>query len=231
MNLYLLHVIYKWLSILFMTILSIFHVVDYEENEFLTSNFNDEKDLSVISTITPYQVEYVYNNKMPNNLSKTIKKGILGVSYQDIEGNHIIQEVENAIIEQGTGSYGLFTGKLTGYGPDCVGCSTVGNVACKTKNKQKHSLINDGIYYTDDEYGSVRIIAAASSFPCGTIVQIRKEGSTPFYAIVLDRGGSMNYAWSQGRVWMDLAYESNAMASSDNLTGKNIEFSVQRWGW
>lgn len=231
MNLYLLHVIYKWLSILFMTILSIFNVVDYEENELLTSNFNDEKDLSVISTITPYQVEYVYNNKMPNNLSKTIKEGILGVSYQDIEGNHIIQEVENAIIEQGTGFYGLFIGKLTGYGPDCVGCSTVGNVACKTKNKQKHSLINDGIYYTDDEYGSVRIIAAASSFPCGTIVQIRKEGYTPFYAIVLDRGGSMNYAWSQGRVWMDLAYESNAMASSDNLTGKNIEFSVQRWGW
>ena len=42
----------------------------------------------------------------------------------------------------------------------------------------------------------------------------------------------MNKAWSEGRVWMDLAYESNAMAGSDNLTGRNIiKFSVQRWGW
>lgn len=231
MNLYLLQVIYKWLSILFMSILSLFDVVGYEENDLLAMNSNDDKDISIVSNVTSYQTDYIYNSKMPKNLSKTLEEGIPGVSYQDEKGLHVIQEVSNETVEQGTGAYGLFTGRLTGYGPDCVGCSKVGNVACKTKTKQKHSLMKDGIYYTDDEYGKVRIIAAAKYFPCGTIVQITKAGNVPFYAVVLDRGGSMNNAWSEGRVWMDLAYETEAVAGSDNLTGKNIEFSVQRWGW
>ena len=41
----------------------------------------------------------------------------------------------------------------------------------------------------------------------------------------------MRKAWANGTVWMDLAYESNAMAGSDNLTGTNIKFEVQRYGW
>lgn len=125
-----------------------------------------------------------------------------------------------------------YTGRLTGYGPDCVGCSKVGNVACRTREKKAHSLIKDGIYYNDKQYGKVRILAAATSkFKCGTIVVVKKPGMQPFTGIVLDTGGSMRQAWAKGDVWMDLAYSSNAMAGSDKLTGKNIKFSVQRWGW
>ena len=88
------------------------------------------------------------------------------------------------------------------------------------------------MYYTDTEFGKVRILAAATSkFKCGTIVKVNKEGQTPFTAVVLDTGGSMRKAWSEGSVWMDLAYSTEAMAGSDNLTGRNIKFEVQRYGW
>ena len=37
------------------------------------------------------------------------------------------------IIEIGTGPLNQYIGTLTGYGPDCPGCSAVGNVACRTR--------------------------------------------------------------------------------------------------
>lgn len=135
-------------------------------------------------------------------------------------------------IEKTNVSLAEYTGRLTGYGPDCAGCSKVGNVACRTREKKSHSLINDGVYYTDKEYGKVRILAAATTkFKCGTIIVVTKPGMEPFTGIVLDTGGSMRKAWENGNVWMDLAYASETMTGSDKLTGKNIKFSVQRWGW
>ena len=232
MVIYILQILYKWIQILLMSIISLFHIISYQD---IYVNFNSEtdvKDTTIVNTITPYTTVVQYNTKLPNNLSKVITPGVVGLSYVTADNNvKHVQLMEEQIIEKGTGAYGLFVGTLTGYGPDCIGCSKVGNVACKTRTGEKHSLITDGIYYTDEEYGHVRILSAATAFPCGTIVQVTKQGQIPFYAVVLDRGGSMNSAWAQGRVWMDLAYEANAMAGNDSLTGKNIEFSVQRWGW
>ncbi len=232
MIIYILQILYKWIQVLLLTVISLFRIVPYQDLYMNFNSGNDLKDTTVVNDVTPYTTVIQYNSKLPNNLSKIITPGIVGLSYVT-DDNLIksVQEMEAEVIEKGTGAYGLFVGTLTGYGPDCVGCSTVGNVACKTQVGGKHSLITDGIYYTDEEYGSVRILSAATAFPCGTIVQVTKEGQIPFYAVVLDRGGSMNSAWAQGRVWMDLAYESNAMSGNDSLTGKNIEFSVQRWGW
>lgn len=228
-----LQILFKWIQIMIVSLLSFFSGSFYHETNMIVNNMNDEKDTNIINNVTPYTTIVRYNSKLPSNISNVLTEGVVGLSYVENDNTvTVVQEMEPEEIEKGTGAYGLYTGTLTGYGPDCVGCSKVGNVACYTENKKNHSLITDGIYYTDDEYGKVRIVSAAKAFPCGTIVQITKEGEIPFYAVVLDRGGSMESAWSQGRVWMDLAYESNAMSGSDNLTGKNnIQFSVQRWGW
>lgn len=233
MIVYLLQVFFKWIQFILISLISLFNVNFYHETNIHSNSNSDERDTNIVNDVTPYTTIVNYNSKLPSNITNIITKGVVGLSYVDSTDNiTIVQEMKPEVVEKGSGAYGLYRGTLTGYGPDCVGCSKVGNVACFTKDKKKHSLINDGIYYTDDEYGKVRIVAAAKSFPCGTIVQITKKGETPFYAVVLDRGGSMNYAWSEGRVWMDLAYEANAMAVSDNLTGRNIiDFSVQRWGW
>ena len=101
----------------------------------------------------------------------------------------------------------------------------------QSKNRGTHSLINDGIYYEDEEYGSIRILSAASAFPCGTIIEVDNGNGEPFYGVVLDRGGSMNSAWKNGTVWIDLAYASSADAKVGGITGTNIKFDVQRWGF
>ncbi len=228
----LLQVGYKWIQVALVSLVSIFNVASYEEVNVLFDSSSDEKDTNVVSEIIPYTTVYEYNSKLPSNISNVITPGVIGISYEEEDSSvTVVQTMQPEVVEQGSGAYGLYTGRLTGYGPDCVGCSKVGNVACFTEGKTNHSLISDGIYYTDDEYGKVRIVAAAKSFPCGTIVQISQDDNAPFYAVVLDRGGSMEYAWSEGRVWMDLAYESNSVVLNDSLTGRNIEFSVQRWGW
>lgn len=125
-----------------------------------------------------------------------------------------------------------FVGRLTTYSPKCNGCSSLGNVACKTRNKKTFSLIKDGQYYNDTEYGKIRVVAAATSkFRCGTVIEIKKKGKNPVLAVVLDTGGSMRKAWNNKKVWIDLAYTDTKMAKTENLVGKNIEFNILRYGW
>ena len=98
----------------------------------------------------------------------------------------------------------------------------------------KHSLIYDGIYYQDEEYGNVRILAAAKTvFPCGTIIEINNGINPPFLGVVLDSGSSMQKAWNSSRtVWIDLAYATQNDARNTTTPGGNgIQFTVKRYGF
>lgn len=247
MNLYLFEMILKFIRMLFIAFISIFNISLYAENENVTQNSIVNKDNYAVHTVvlkeetnTNKVVKNKQNTTIKNN-TKTIqnttnnKSTSNAINQQNQLNNNKTVTTEAPIVvekKQESTSIEEFTGRLTGYGPDCVGCSGTGNLACKTREKTVFSLKRDGIYYTDSVYGKVRIIAAATSkFKCGTIVTITKPGHEPFTAIVLDTGGSMRKAWANGTVWMDLAYEANAMSGSDNLTGSNIKFSIQRYGW
>ena len=114
-----------------------------------------------------------------------------------------------------------FNGTLTGYGPDCPGCSGV--VACRPNP----NVMNGNIYFTDGDYGKIRVLAADYSIPCGSIVKISNfkfvDGGE-FYGIVLDRGSAIV------GLTMDLLYPSE----NDTLIvgrQRNIHFAIQRWGW
>lgn len=237
MNFYLLQLVGKWISILFVSFISLFNINIYNEEKLEINNENNVKDLKVINNIIEYDTLVTYNNKIPNTVTNVIKEGTVGLIYvQETETNKIketvIREPVAELVEKGTGPSGNFVGRLTGYGAGCPGCSKVANVACYTKSGKNHSLINDGIYYEDDQYGKVRILsAAAAKFPCGTIIEVTKNSKEPFYGVVLDRGGTMNSEWSKGRVHIDLAYESNSNVGTDGLLGYNISFKVKRWGW
>lgn len=243
MSIYLLEMILKFLRMIFVAFISIFNIGLYTEAE--------ENIQNVIINKNTYAVNIL---KVDNELSKPNKainqiKSSNNVASKKITGtknnkNKSTTSKEELIINNQQNpnllksnqhlnkSLDEYVGRLTGYGPDCVGCSGKGNLACKTRENKKFSLVKDGIYYDDKEYGRVRILSAAvSKFKCGTIISVKKEGSEPFIGIVLDTGADMKKAWENGNVWMDLAYSSNAMAGSDNLTGKNIKFSIQRWGW
>ena len=189
---------------------------------------------TIINEVKPYGTDYVYNDQIPKTADPIIiEEGINGLdlTYDGLNYVHL-SDVKNEVLQVGTGLEGNYQGKLTGYGPDCPGCSLVGNVACRTKEGVNHSLITDGLYYNDLVYGSVRILAADNSlFPCGTIVKVNNGILNEFTGIVLDSGSAMRNAWKEGIVWMDLAFSSQPEALTGGATSSNTSFEVQRWGF
>ena len=121
----------------------------------------------------------------------------------------------------GSNSKIKFIGTLTGYGPDCPGCG--GIVACRPNQDVR----NGNIYYNDNNYGKIRILAADYSIPCGSIIHIENykfADNNEFVGIVLDRGSAIV------GLTMDLLYPSEA---DTVVVGRqrNISFTVLRWGW
>ncbi len=234
MNIYLLQVLSKWLSIFVVSLMSLFGLVNTNEYQTQASNNNFTKNINFVSKVIDYDTIKKYNSKKPIGNEKVLVKGVDGIIYVDTDSNDevLVKKVKNEVVEIGTGPSGSFVGKVTGYGPDCYGCSKTGTVSCHTKNGGKHSLIKDGVYYKDSEYGKVRILAASrTAFPCGTVISLVK-GKTKVTGVVLDSGASMNNAWANGEVWIDLAYKSQSDARKNGImSGKNINVNVERWGW
>lgn len=111
-----------------------------------------------------------------------------------------------------------FTGNLTGYGPDCVGCGG--------KTSTGYDLTQN-IYYEDAEFGIVRIVAADKYFPFYSIIRISDvPGMDSFLAIVLDRGG--NVGFDKGTLF-DLAFSTEKDPNILGLT-RNVKFEVLRSG-
>lgn len=122
------------------------------------------------------------------------------------------------VLQYGSTNPVIFKGTMTGYGPDCVGCT--GKVYCPPRNDVR----NGNIYFNDNEYGKVRIVAADHSIPCGTMVKVTGGNiSGTMTAIVLDRGGVI-----KGTL-MDLlmASETDSIA----VGRQNVTYEVVRWGW
>lgn len=234
MNAYLLQLASNFISLLVVSFLSLFggEQIFNRENMNVSTNYED-KTLSVVNTIINYDTEIVYNRKVPYNISKVLVEGKNGISYEnDLGEAKILAEPVTEVIEKGTGSYGEFTGIMTGYGPDCKTCNGIGYVACRTKEGKNFNLINDGVYYEDSEFGKVRVLAAAHSvFPCGTIVYVDNNRLEPFYGIVLDTGWGMNNSLSQDIIHFDMAFATEKDPEVYNATSKNVKYSVQRWGF
>lgn len=109
-------------------------------------------------------------------------------------------------------------GNLTGYGANCYGCS--GYTAAG------HNL-NESMYYNDNEFGTVRILAADPSFPFYSIFRISNvPGMDDFIGIVLDRGG--NVGFNRGTLF-DLAFINEKDPGIIGLT-PNVKFEMLRNG-
>lgn len=193
------------------------------------------KTAIIVNETEPYGTQYINVPNRPSTAEKKVlKEGINGLQYtfDGINYIHLSDKVDE-IVQIGTGEQGEFKGRLTGYGPDCPGCSPVGDVSCTTREGRSHSLTYNGVYYEDIEYGKLRIVAADHmKFPCGTVVYIDNGILPKFPAIVLDTGIAMRNAWRyEGVVWMDVAYMSQKEALTAGATSLNTSFSVQRWGW
>lgn len=203
----------------------------------ITSNFNlsmntynEYKGINEVKKVVEYETIYKYTTKLPSNTSKVITEGIDGINYITADGEKPLIKKVDKVVLVGTGKYGEYTGALTEYGPDCVGCDKNGYTYCRTREGTWHSLVKDGIYYNDAEYGKVRILAAYTyAFPCGTIIEINNSDRKNVLGIVLDTGGGMIDAYRNGWTLIDIAYESQS--KTEFGINKKTNFSVKRWGW
>ena len=110
-------------------------------------------------------------------------------------------------------------GSLSGYGPDCRGCSG--------KTSTGWDLRKGNIYYPDSKYGRVRILAGDRSIPFGSMVRVKNSKIGTFLAIVLDRGSGVGIGKTH---LFDLAFESEAKAAAF-MVSYNVTFEIIREGY
>ena len=115
-----------------------------------------------------------------------------------------------------------YHGKMTGYGPDCVGCSGI--------TASGRNVLNGNIYYEDKTFGTIRIVAGDKSIPFGSIIKISgiNISSEPVLAIVLDRGGMIGFAEGK-HAYFDLLYASEGDAYS--FGRQDATFELLRSGY
>jgi len=135
------------------------------------------------------------------------------------EENNQEEEVEEEIqVEIPNDVLETLTGRLSGYGPDCVGCSGYTSSGYN---------ISSTIYYHDSTYGSVRILSADRSFSLGSIVRVKNSKIGDFIGIVLDRGGNVGI----GKAYLfDLLFSSEKEAYAYGVSS-NVTFEVLRNGY
>ncbi len=112
-----------------------------------------------------------------------------------------------------------YEGVMTAYGADCYGCSGV--------TAYGYDIRNNNIYYEDEKFGNIRIVAADNSVPFGTVVRVSgvKIYEEPFLAIVLDRGYAI-----KGDI-MDLAFGFQDDEDVKKVGRSNVLYEVLRYGW
>ena len=201
------------------------------EKKIEVTNINRTKNGKALIKKLEFETHETYNSALPKGTVVTKEEGHTGLAYvnEKDETIEVVESPKNAEIEIGTGDEANYVGKMTGYGADCVGCS--GTLSCRTKQGNYHNLYTDGEYYNDEQYGTVRILAAAlDKFPCGTMIKVENENLGTFYAIVLDTGGAMRKAWRNGVILMDLAFKTETDPAIHLATSSNTKYSVQRWG-
>ena len=128
-----------------------------------------------------------------------------------------VENMEEAAI-YGPTSPISFVGQMTAYQATCRGCT--GMVYCPPRQDVR----NNNIWFNDNEYGRIRILAADPHIPCGTIVKINNVSFTndEIIGIVLDRGGLI-----KGNIMDFLVGENDDM----DVVGRqrNVQYEIVRW--
>lgn len=182
--------------------------------------------------IIAHEVIETFDDSIPLDVREVIVEGQDGKVVTNLttgESTVVAVMIPEEVVV-GTGPKADYVGRLTGYGPDCPGCTGV--LYCPDKYGKYHYLTIDeeSMYFQDEEYGRVRILASDYLlFPCGTIMHVKND-NLDIYGVVMDTGIAMRNAWrNEGKVLIDLAFPSQAAALY--TTNNNTSFTVLRWGW
>lgn len=153
------------------------------------------------------------------NIQDDVENSVEEVSKYSQEKECITEEVSSPVEEEVSDVLETQIGSLSGYGPDCVGCS--GFLASGL------DVRSGNIYYSDSTYGSVRILAGDKSYPYGTIVRVKNSRLSEFVGIVLDRGGAVGFGKSH---LFDLLYQTSSEALKNEVS-YNTTFEILRYGY
>lgn len=181
--------------------------------------------------IIKHDVITTYDKSIPKNVKNVVVPGKDGKIVTNLTtGEVTVFESVSEEVTIGTGPEADYSGRLTGYGPDCIGCT--GLLYCPDSDGKYHYLTSDvnSTYFEDKEFGRVRILASDPTlFPCGTIIHVVND-NLDIYGVCLDTGIAMRNAWrNYGNVLIDLAFTSESV--SMGATNNNTKFTVLRWGW
>lgn len=115
-----------------------------------------------------------------------------------------------------------FYGSMSGYGPDCYGCTS-------NRVASGYYVGEGNIYYNDSTYGKVRIVSGDKKYPFGTIVKISSSNvsNEPIMAIVLDCGGNIGI---DKKFAFDLLFATEKEASKYGVS-RNVKFEILRLGY
>lgn len=179
------------------------------------SNTEDKEQNVIVESKTTTTEETTSTNKIAKEeKTSNDQKNIIVNNNDKINEPEKKEETKNDVIE-------TITGKMSGYGPNCSGCSGY---------LSSGKYVGDGnIYYNDKTYGQVRIVAGDYKYKFGSIVRIKNSNvsSTPIIAIILDRGGSIGI---NKKYTFDLLFESEEKAIKYD-TSYNVTFEILRNGY
>ncbi len=183
--------------------------INVEKYETTIQNVNLEKTLD--STL------FVKNQK--EKKQESIKE----VEEENVDTSNSTSKIpQDAVSIIDTSSFTVLskeTVNISHYGHDCSGC--------KTGLTASGYYVGDGrIYYQDSTFGSVRIVAADSKYPLGTILRLEYPEGT-ITAIVLDRGGGIG---DGKRFQIDLLTTSEKESYQLGVV-KNASLEVLRLGY
>lgn len=171
-----------------------------------------------------------YNKKRVSEVVLIAKNEPMKAEKNEEESISIIEEVEKPTPKQVTENVDMTTisnanilatetVNVSHYGHDCYGC--------RTGYTASGYYVGDGrIYYQDNEFGNVRIVAADRKYPLGTILRIGYRDST-IVAIVLDRGSGIG---DNKKYQIDLlTYDERTSSDLGIITNTGLE--VLRLGY
>ena len=169
----------------------------------------------ILASIPSYKINY----KEPQKIEQVeeVKKVTTEVEIAKVEP--IVQEIKNIVNYNPINTLSIPViettyGTASAYSPYCYGCSGFTASGYDVKNNT---------YYQDNTYGTIRIVAADSEYPFGTIVRIN-DG---IIAIVLDRGGGIGI---NKKFQYDILTSSDAEAYQIGVM-YNAKFEILRLGY
>lgn len=174
-----------------------------------------KKSIYVLITLIVFANVYILSYKYSFYSDIIYKANV----YSQEKDNLVIIEKEIKVEEKNYAVLDSYEGTMTAYGADCYGCSGI--------TASGYDIRNDNIYFQDEKFGKIRIVAADSSVPFGTVVRISgvKIYEEPFFAIVLDRGYLI-----KGKI-MDLAFGFQDEEDVKKVGRSEVLYEVLRYGW